>query len=182
MSKSIIFGAMAVAAIVFANPAHAQTKNTAQTTVNIQLADVIEIESNSGASKGVVNFNYPTVESYQEGQNWNVPKSLIVTSSKNFDVKVKANGADFVSGQNRIPVNVLTIKPVKGGTTTMVGTFTNVALSTNDQNLVTAADLGNRLSLDLNYEISREKASSPDILGKVAGKYTQTVTYTATAL
>ncbi|MCG2417937.1 peptidoglycan-binding protein LysM, partial [Aequorivita sp. F47161] len=36
--------------------------------------------------------------------------------------------------------------------------------------------------LELDYLIPAAKSSSSDILGKPAGTYTQTVTYTATAL
>ncbi|MCX8525528.1 peptidoglycan-binding protein LysM, partial [Chryseobacterium formosus] len=41
---------------------------------------------------------------------------------------------------------------------------------------------GSALTLNLDYMIPAAKSSSSDILGKPAGTYTQTVTYTATAL
>ena len=105
---------------------------------------------------------------------------MIVTSTKNFDVKVKADGANFSFGSNTIPVDVLTIKAATGGT--IAGTQNTVVLSTTDQVLIANAPLGSALTLNLDYTIPAAKSSSSDILGKPAGTYTQNVTYTATAL
>lgn len=180
MKKQIIIATLALGAIVFGtNNAQAQN-HTATTTVNITLADVISIDTGSKAIDGVVNFNYATAEDYNTVQTVNKPTSLIVTSTKNFDVKVKANGANFANGSNNIPVDVLTVKAAAGGT--MAGTQNTIVLSTSDQVLIGNAPLGSALTLDLDYEIPAAKSSSADILGKPAGTYTQTVTYTASAL
>jgi len=180
MKKQLIIATLALGAIVFGtNNAQAQN-STATTTVNIILADVISIDNGSVAIGGEVAFNYVTAEDYNTSTTVNVPNSLIVTSTKNFDVKVKADGANFTNGTNVIPVNVLTIKAATGGT--MAGTQNSVVLSTTDQVLIANAPLGSALKLNLDYEIPAAKSSSPDILGKPAGTYTQTVTYTATAL
>ncbi|MBY5957982.1 hypothetical protein KUV50_07570 [Membranicola marinus] len=187
MKKSIIITALAFAAIVFTtNQATAQNataqRTSATTQVNINLSDVISIDPGSVADGSTVEFNYNTAADYNSTQTKKVPKSLIVTSTKSFDVNVKANGANFEKGSDFIPVDVLTIKPVTGGTTTMTGTPSNVVLSTSDQKLISGADLGSSLVLDLEYVIPQAKSSSSDILGKPAGTYTQKVTYTATAL
>ena len=63
-----------------------------------------------------------------------------------------------------------------------MGKSTPIILSTTDQVLVGSAALGLKLQLDLDYIIPKAKSSSTDILGKPAGSYTQTVTYTASAL
>jgi len=155
--------------------------HTATTTVNINLSDVISIDNGSVAIGGLVEFNYVTAADYNNGLGAvTVPNSLIVTSTKNFDVKVKAVGANFTNGTNNIPVNVLTIKAATGGS--MAGTKNSIVLSTTDQVLIGNAPLGSALTLNLDYEIPAAKSSSADILGKPAGTYTQTVTYTATAL
>ncbi|MBD3907124.1 peptidoglycan-binding protein LysM, partial [Chryseobacterium sp. C-2] len=93
----------------------------------------------------------------------------------------KAGGANFMNGTNLIPVNVLTIKAATAAGT-MGGTKSAVVLSATDQTLVANAPLGSALTLNLDYTIPASKSSSSDILGKPAGTYTQTVTYTATAL
>lgn len=183
MKKQFIFAALALGAIVFGtNNVLAQTTSpTATTTVNIILNDVISIDKGSVAAGGQVDFNYVTAADYNDGLGAvNVPNSLIVTSTKNFDIKVKAGGANFTHGTNNIPVDVLTIKATSGGT--MAGTKNPIVLSATDQVLVANAPLGSALNLNLDYEIPAAKSSSPDILGKPAGTYTQTVTYTATAL
>lgn len=179
MKNQIILTALALGTFLVAQN---QLQAQATTTVNITLADVISIdESLSSAAGGVVNFSYSTAEHYNSDQTVNVPTSLVVTSTSSFDIDVKANGENFTSGSDNIPVDVLTIQPVTGGTTTMTGTPSNVELSTTDQKLITGADLGSELVLELDYLIPAAKSSSSDILGKPAGTYTQTVTYTATA-
>lgn len=99
-----------------------------------------------------------------------VPNSLVIISSKNFDVKVKSEGANFVSGANVIPVDVLQVKAIAGGSLT--GTLNEVTLSTNDQVLVSNASLGAKQSLNIAYSISAEKASKV-LLGKPKGTYMQ---------
>src|SRR5690606_13540174 len=182
MKKQIIIVALALVAIGLGSNKVLAQSNTATTTVNITLADVIAIDQTaSAAAGGVVNFDYSTAEDYNSDQTVNVPTSLVVTSTNTFDIKVKADGANFISGSDNIPVDVLTIKPVMSGTTTMTGTPSNVVLSTTDQTLVSGAELGSNRVLELDYFIPEAKSSSPAILGKPEGTYTQTVTYTATA-
>lgn len=182
MKKPILLSIFALAGIFTGMNTQAQSKTGATTTVNIQLVDVISIDAPSNAVNGEVNFLYSTAASYNTTQHWSVPTSLIVTSTKSFDVKVKANGADFINGSHKIPVDVLNVKPVKGGTTTMNGSFRPITLSTSDQNIVSGASRGSKVALELDYEITAATSSSSAILGKPAGTYTQTVTYTATAL
>ncbi len=155
------------------------TSNAAKTTVNIKLQDVISIDAGSVAAGGVVDFNYTNTTDYNSDKSVTVDNSLLVTSSKPFDVKVKADGADFIGpNSNKIPVDVLKIKTAAGGT--MTGTPKEVTLSTEDQVLMSAAALGAKRSLNIDYTIPAEKAQTV-LLGKAQGTYTQKVTYTATA-
>ena len=179
MKKSIIIATFALGAIVFGTNNVMAQNHTATTTANIILSDVISIDAGSVAIGGGVDFNYVTAEDYNTSTTVNVPTSLKVTSTKNFDVKVKADGANFTDGTNDIPVNVMTIKAATGGT--MAGTQAIIVLSDTDQDLISNAPLGSALTLDLDYTIPAAKSSSSDILGKPAGTYTQTITYTATA-
>ncbi|WP_026810340.1 hypothetical protein [Arenibacter latericius] len=189
MKKQIISATLALGAILLGmNNVQAQATqitgdaNPATTTVNIKLADVISILPSSAANGGEINFEYNSAEDYHSVQTKNQPNALIVTSTKTFNIAVKAGGANFEGpSTSTIPVNVLTIKPVKGGTTTMTGATGDVNLSTIDQKLIQGADIGSEVVLELDYEIPAAKASSSDILGKPAGTYTQNVIYTATA-
>lgn len=179
MKKQIIIAALALGVFALGtNNVNAQN-HTATTAANIILVDVISIDGGVAIGGGV-DFNFDTAEKYNTGLTVNVPNSLKVTSTKNFDIKVKADGANFTDGTNDIPVGVMTIQVAEGGT--MGGEPTTIVLTTTDQFLVSGADLGSSLTLDLDYIIPAAKSSSSDILGKPAGTYTQNVTYTATAL
>ncbi|HLS31699.1 MAG TPA: hypothetical protein VK021_12645 [Flavobacteriaceae bacterium] len=185
MKKQVIITVLALGAILFGTMnAQAQDLGTEiSTEVRLILEDVISFKTGSIAHGGQVDFTYSTAADYNSTKTANVPSSLIVTSTKSFEIKAKANGENFTDGTNNIPVDVVTIKPVMGGgTTTMEGTPNDIQLTTTDQTIINNADLGSMLVLDLDYEIPEARSSSSDILGKPAGTYTQTVTYTATAL
>lgn len=176
MKKQFIISALVfVAAIFGAQNAMAQVS----TEVRILLSDVISIVDGI-AVNGQVDFTYENAEDYNSDKTAKVANSLIVTSTKSFDIKVKAEGSHFDSGSEKIPVDVVTITPVDGRS--MGGTPKLVKLSTDDQTLIEKAAPGNRLILDLEYKIPKEKSSSSDILGKPAGTYVQKITYTAVAL
>lgn len=151
-----------------------------QTRINLHLADVLSIEESSEANDGIVDFFYDSVGDYNSEKVSTVPNSLIITFSRPFDLKVRANGVNFENGQNSIPVNVLTIR--RNESSSLTGTSFPVILSSEDQILVHGAGKGSRLNLDLDYLIPQEKSASPDILGKPSGTYTQTITYTACAI
>lgn len=181
MKNQFKFALILVAVLVFGFTAQAQSQGSSASsnpvTVNLKLGDVISIENSAGS---YVDINFQTAEDYINGNFAEVPNSLKVTSTKAFDIKVKADGAEFTGADATIPVDVLTIEALDGGT--MGGTKNAIELSTDDKVLVEGAELGSELSLDIKYIIPAAKSSSPDILGKPAGTYTQTVTYTATAL
>ncbi|MBA5245592.1 peptidoglycan-binding protein LysM [Marnyiella aurantia] len=180
MKNSFAIAVLTFGAIVLGtNTVQAQNHN-ATTTAKITLGDVISIDAGSTAIDGAIAFNYATAADYNTVQTVAQANALKVTSTKAFDVKVKAGGADFLNGTNKIPVNVLTIKAA-AAPGSMGGTKSDVNLSTADQTLVADAPLGSALTLNLDYTIPAAKSSSADILGKPAGTYTQTVIYTATA-
>jgi len=181
MIKQIAIAALTFGAFILGTNNVQAQNTTATTTVSITLNDVISIDAGSTAITGAVAFNYATAADYNSEKTVAQANALKVTSTKNFNVKVKAGGASFVNGTNLIPVDVLTIK-ASAASGTMGGTKSAVVLSATDQTLVANAPLGSALTLNLDYTIPAAKSSSSDILGKPAGTYTQTVTYTATAL
>ncbi|UZT99990.1 peptidoglycan-binding protein LysM [Chryseobacterium fluminis] len=181
MIKQIAIAALTIGAFILGTNNVQAQNTTATTTVSITLNDVISIDAGSTAITGAVAFNYATAADYNSEKTVAQANALKVTSTKNFNVKVKAGGASFVNGTNLIPVDVLTIKAA-AASGTMGGTKSAVVLSATDQTLVANAPLGSALTLNLDYTIPATKSSSSDILGKPAGTYTQTVTYTATAL
>ncbi|WP_433631263.1 peptidoglycan-binding protein LysM [Chryseobacterium cucumeris] len=181
MTKQIAITALTFGAIILGTNNVQAQNTTATTAVKIILNDVISIDAGSTAIGGIVAFNYATAADYNSDQTITKANSLKVTSTKNFNVKVKAGGPNFVNGSKSIPVAVLTIKAAEASGS-MGGTKNEVVLSTGERTLVSNAPLGSALTLNLDYTISAAKSSSSDILGKPDGTYTQTVTYTATAL
>jgi len=180
MKKQIFIAALSLGAITLGtDQVLAQNSEQVSKSVNIILSDVIAMDIGTVASEGTVDFNYGNTKDYNSSKNVTVPNSLVIISSKNFDVKVKSEGAHFVSGANVIPVDILQVKAIPGGS--LLGTMNEVTLSTSDQVLVSNASLGSKQSLDIAYSISAEKASKV-LLGKPQGTYTQKITYTATAL
>ncbi len=178
MKKQITIFALTLGAIALGtNNAQAQ----ATTTVNIKLADVISILPGSTSVDTPVSFEYNTAEDYYTEQKVSRAGGLKVTSTKKFDVEVKANDANFKSqGGGEIPVGVLKIVPNRSSSMTGVQAE-GITLSTNNQFLVKDNPLGAEKTLDLDYIIPKEKSQSTDILGKPAGNYTVQVLFTATA-
>ena len=185
MKKSLIIAGFALGAIVIGTSNVNAQNHSANTEVNIKLNDVISIDAGSTSIGGKVDFNFLTAADYNNGLIApTVINALVVTSTKNFDVNVKADGVNFVNGTNVIPVDVLKINANSFGTSaqnTMGGTKNSLQVSsTQDQKLVDNAPLGSARSLNITYSIPAAESSSNKILGKPAGTYTQNITYTAT--
>src|SRR5690606_38906481 len=109
MKKSFAIAALTIGAIVLGTDnVQAQTvpalTATATTTATITLADVISIDEGSAATGGTVAFNYATAADYNTLQKVSQANALKVTSTKAFDVKVKAGGLNFTKGSDQIPV------------------------------------------------------------------------------
>jgi hypothetical protein len=183
MKKQLLIGALSFAAILFLNTSvKAQTAN-----VTINLSDVISVNPGSSAGNsdgsGDVLFEYEDDAAYKADQTVEKPNHLIITSTKAFDVKVQAGGTTFVgsgtAAGSTIPVDVLTLKV--NASSDVGGTPSDVELDGTLQTLITEAPIGSEKKVDIDYFIPKEKSSSTDILGKPAGDYAQTVTYTITA-
>jgi len=173
----IISAVISLAGLCLGPCLQAQTSATA--TVNLILQDVIAIDNGSTASGDVLNFTYETAADYNTAKTLARPAALVVTSTRNFEIKVKAAGAAFQNGQNSIPVSILQIQAVPGGS--LQGQQKKITLSATDQVLVAEAQPGAAKTLNLEYSIPAARAQA-ELLGKPAGTYTQTVTYTAVAL
>jgi hypothetical protein len=178
MKKQLIMAIVSLGGLLSGTINTQAQSNSTVANANLILADVISFDSGASVG-GAVDFNYVTSADYNSAKTAVIPLSLVITSSKNFDIKVKAGGVHFLNGSNSIPLNVLKIKAVIGGT--MIGSFRTIVLSTADQKLVKNALKGSKKSLSIEYSISAAKATAV-LLGKPAGTYKQTITYTATTL
>ncbi|MDX1365749.1 MAG: peptidoglycan-binding protein LysM [Arenibacter latericius] len=176
MKKNLVLVALVLIFMVLGSKC-LRAQETAMTTVNIRLADVISIDAASAARNGEVYLRYMTSSDYHTSQNATIPNSLIITSSREFDINVKPGGGSFTGAGSEIPVDVLTITAMGG---TMNGQKRSIKLKDKNQTLVKKAPMGSKLTLDLDYKIAA-KESTKKIMGKPNGIYAQTVTYTATA-
>ena len=184
MKRQIIIAVVALGAFVFGiNNAQAQTTSIitgiptdpVSTTVNIKLKDVISIEQGAGDASEV-NFYYNYTSDYNSLKTIDKTNSLIITSSRNFDVNVKAPTGIFTGPTETIPLNVLDIQAAGVG----IENQDAITLSIGDEKLVSNANKGAQISLDLSYSISAEKARA-ELLGMAPENYTTEVLYTATA-
>lgn len=180
MHKKISYITSSIGAILFGFiTMQGQNVNETSATVQLTLIDILSIDNSN--SSGTIDFNFQTSEDYNTGKNITIENNITVSSTTDFDIKVKAEGTHFLNTQNedRIPVQALQIKAVAGGT--MEGRFSDIILSNEEQMLVSNATLGMQMSLNIQYTISAEKSRTV-LLGKQPGTYTQRLTYIATAL
>ncbi|HUH18726.1 hypothetical protein [Albibacterium sp.] len=155
------------------------------TNVSINLTDVISVDPNSSIHADPVRFQYKNEGDYNKSQTIVRNSYLIVTATQSYDIKVKADGPNFIgegtAAGSTIPVNVLTVD-ASDNTSDLPGAVISVInLSTEDQNIVTGAEKGNEQQLTIKYIIPQAKSQSPDILGKPSGNYIQKLTYSVIA-
>lgn len=159
-------------------------KAQVSTNVNINLSDVISVDPHSTIHADPVRFQYKNEGDYNKSQTIVRNSYLIITATQTFDVKVKADGPNFigegVAAGSFIPVNVLTVD-ASDNTNLPGAAISIINLSTEDQNIVTGASKGNEKQLAIKYIISQSKSQSLDILGKPSGNYVQTLTYSIVA-
>lgn len=159
---------------------YAQIKTSkATTSILISINDFISIGTESVAIGDFVVSNYFSTDDYKNSKSENNSNSLVVTSSRNFGILLKADGRNFTDKINNFPVEIWTIKPVEEGA--LSGIPKTLNLSTMDQTLVGISSYGSSLILHLDYEIPTAKATS-NIFGYPPGDYVQTITYTAVPL
>jgi hypothetical protein len=119
-------------------------------------------------------FDLSNINSYRNGITVAIPNPFVVSSTIPYNITVKASG-DFTNGSGgTIPANTVTVE----GTAAQTG-ITSVILSAVDQSLVTGAAPVIDRSLNLQYRISPTQATN--MLGKTAGTYQNTITFTCTA-
>lgn len=175
MKKKLLFTLLVLAAVCIGQEAKAQISSdpTGPVTLTITLEDAIHI-SLVGSSD--VSFLYSTGTDYAGSKTVTRPNHLKVMSSKNYEITVKA-ATEFTSAtapDGTLPLNLVSISAAAAPAS---GT-SPVALSLQDQTVVTSATATASTLFNVNYIIS--DASSLIVLPKE--DYITTVTYTATQL
>jgi hypothetical protein len=174
VSALILFGLANV------NSAMAQPQSD-DATVNIKFRPVQSIVVNPAQKS--VDLLYATKDNYANGVTAERPDHLEVFSTGGFIVTANTGG-DFTSsstGAIAIPAADVTVIATHG-TSTTIGTFTEVALATTPATLIAATEGGVALKYNVKYDNTAGEANAyinkyihPDEPESV---YTATVTYT----
>ncbi|MCG2417940.1 hypothetical protein K8089_02820 [Aequorivita sp. F47161] len=139
-------------------------------TVNVVPLSEITIPT-SGSS---VNFNFNTIEQYQNGQTQTIANQLLISNNETYELNVKTDVPFFrKSGvQSDIPSSILEVG-VEGGSQ-------NVALSTTSQKIINNGTPVLDKNLNIKYTISALAAQS--LVAKEKSTYSINVIYSFTAL
>ena len=150
-----------------ANVASAQVDQTAK--LNVTIKDVITFVLND-VSPSLV---FDESSDFENGVSTSNDKAAVVTASLPFSVTVTASADDLedVAG-NKIAVKSISVKPTGSG----IGTATEISLSSTAQTIISAAPAAIQQSFGLTYSTA---ANDAEFIGKPAGDYTVTLTYTA---
>ncbi len=160
------------------NQLFAQT--TANTTLNVVLADVRSIKVNP--TQNTVTLNFATVDDYNKGVESNQASHLEITSTGGFVVKVKSSGPNLNNGSNTIPVNTISLVNSTTAGSSLVSTGPNanivsftipVTLAPTPATLINSPVGATKIFYDVKYKAS----GGPAYINKPAGTYTTTITY-----
>lgn len=168
MKKILMAGAVAFCLVGITNESKAQLGNV---TVTVNVLDVISVT----ATVPAVVFNLSGSASYATNQTQTVTANLLVTSTRDWDLDVKSQTANFSFLTNNIPVNLLQVQVVSnhGGTNTG-----SVNMSTTNQKLLDEATASLAGVVDVKYTLqTNTNASSFNV---PAGAYIATLVYTGT--
>ena len=176
MKRLLQLGFVAIAAImVTAYSSKAQT--TANVTLNCVLTNISSITI--GSSFQTTTLNYATAADYTSGVTVAQTGALTAISNQAYSVYVYAS-QDLKNGTNTIPVSDVTITPSFSGSNAAI-TCSAKALAVGSANQVKViASTAGTTSQAYNLSYSTASAPTTDFLGKPAGTYTSTLTYTIT--
>ncbi|NCD72147.1 hypothetical protein [Mucilaginibacter agri] len=122
-----------------------------------------------------INLNYNTSSDYTNGVFADANGHITLSNTNPYDVYVKASSTTLTNGANTLPVGVITISP----TPASAGSFSTVSLSATAQKIISASSPIIDRTLNVRYAIPA--ANSAQLLGKPAGTYNTTVTYSLIA-
>lgn len=179
-TKNILsIAALIICGLVCVNSVKAQVSDNVK--VNIKFKPIQSIVVNS--AQKTVDLVYATKDNYANGVSAEMLDHLEVFSTGGFIVTANTDGDFTRTGGGTIPANNVTVIATHG-TSTTIGTFTNVGLSTAPTTLITADEGGTALNYNVTYD-NTAGASNVYINNYIHGDspesiYTATVTYTIT--
>jgi hypothetical protein len=146
-----------------------------QASTSSELDVVVDDMSEMSVNQAFVSINFQNSNDYKLGVTKQQPSHLKVSNTHAYNLYVKADGNFFTSGANQIPVGVVTIGPMPGQTG-----INSVTLSSTSQLIANSADPVVDRQISMQYSIPANQVSN--LLGKPAGTYSATVTYSFVAL
>jgi hypothetical protein len=166
--KSLVLGAGLLCAGMAA-----QAQTTGTTTMHVKINDVLSIAVNHPN----VTLTFSNPNDYINGRDTTLTSHLTVTSNQAFDVNVKSGSANLTASSNTIAASVVKVE-VASSSTGLGTAATAQSLAATDITLIDEAPGQANRSVDMRYYIPAATSSSSAILGKPAGDYTATLTYT----
>lgn len=158
-----------------AKPIAAYPATLSSVTMNTSAQVLIDDLSELIVQDPSVSLAFNTAATYKNGVTTQKPNHIKLSATVPYDVTVKASSNFLTSGTGvQIPVGVITIE----GMPSQTG-ITPVVLSATAQKIISSANPGVDRLLNLQYRVPA--AQTPNLLGKTAGTYSTTVTYTLVA-
>lgn len=141
----------------------------ANLTVNLHQIQNIVVENPN------VNIDLATAAEYNNGKTSMMNNHLLVNSTCNYQINVKANRDLQLEGPgiNTIPINTVTLTPFDGDQAAGNG----LALSTSFQTFISS----NSGVLSKHYGVNFKVSGGNDYINKPEGAYSATITYTISA-
>ena len=176
MSKKNLCKLLMVCAFIAisANKTMAQTQNV---TINVIINNITSLTI--GSSFQSATLTYTTASDYANGVSLSQPAAMTAISNQPYSITVYAS-TDLVNGLNSIPVHDVTVTPAPS--------IANANATCTAQPIPTGA--GSALQIvhstagttEQQYDLTYSTQSAPqtDFLGKPAGTYTTTLTYSIT--
>lgn len=169
--KKFYLGALAVVMLCSTAKVFGQESKSgeANLTVNLHQVQNIVVESPD------VNIDLTTAAEYNNGKSNMLDNHLLVNSTCNYQINVKANRDLQLAGpgNNTIPISTVTLTPFDGDQAAGDG----LALSTSFQTFISS----NSGVLTKYYGVNYNVSGGNDYINKPEGAYTATITYTISA-
>ncbi len=148
---------------------------TATVTLNVVLTNEASIVI--GSTFQTATLTYSTPANYANGVTTTQTAAMTTISNQAYSVTVLA-GTDLLNGANTIPVGDVTVTPSFTGTNSNI-TITPQAIPKTTALNIIASTVGTASQV-YNLAYSTTAAPTADFIGKPAGTYTSTLTYTIT--
>lgn len=153
-------------------PTNSTTAAQASGSLEIVVSDLSELVVNP--TQQAVNFAFTTADHYKNGISQDMPAHLRLSKTTPYNLYVRATSANFSSGTNSIPLDVMQIGPATGETG-----MNTVTLSTTAQKLIESANPVIDRNISIRYSILASQTSK--LLNKPTGTYSSNIIFSFVA-